>query len=103
MEKLKVRALRVAPSLEGKPQSLKERLVSIRSSSMAKWKEKCMPKGGWKSIPRGNSMGTFPPPSSPSPKGESLKVTVKWKDNRIRKRILTSSPTERMSIYLLNI
>jgi cytoskeletal protein CcmA (bactofilin family) len=30
----------------GKQQSSKERLVSIRSSSMAKWREKCMPKGG---------------------------------------------------------
>jgi hypothetical protein len=50
-----------------------------------------------------HSTGNFMGPFHSIILSESLLKIAKWKDNLRKKRIWISSPTERMSLYLLNI
>ena len=86
----------------GEPVEDIERLKEAMATYAARAGEKIK---GAKAGGRGDErlLGTFPPPSSPSPRGASSKVIAKWKDNLMKKRIWISSLTERMSLYLLNI
>jgi hypothetical protein len=68
------------------------------------WRERFVPRDGWRYIRQGSSMEISSPQSSPLMKVGSLMAIVKWRGESIKKKmIFNPPPTKWITLYLLDI